>query len=48
MTKPVGSNTVMRATMMAVALVATAAAQAQAPSDWTEPFPPFKIAGNLY
>src|ERR1044071_10391394 len=21
---------------------------AQAPADWTEPFPPFKIAGNLY
>src|SRR5262245_49322777 len=23
-------------------------ALAQQPADWTEPFPPFKIAGNLY
>lgn len=23
-------------------------AYAQANADWTEPFPPFKIAGNLY
>jgi metallo-beta-lactamase class B len=25
-----------------------ATSYAQAPADWTEPFPPFKIAGNLY
>ena len=34
------------------ALIAVAAganpALAQAPADWTKPFPPFKIAGNLY
>ena len=26
----------------------TGALPAQSPADWTEPFPPFKIAGNLY
>ncbi|HKQ04370.1 MAG TPA: subclass B3 metallo-beta-lactamase [Blastocatellia bacterium] len=26
----------------------TGAPSAQSPADWTEPFPPFKIAGNLY
>jgi metallo-beta-lactamase class B len=26
----------------------TSALSAQSPTDWTEPFPPFKIAGNLY
>ncbi len=30
------------------ALVFTGAVYAQSSSDWTEPFPPFKIAGNLY
>src|SRR4249920_2126491 len=35
--------------LIAVALVSLAgSARAQTPSDWTEPFPPFKIAGNLY
>ena len=29
-------------------LMARAAAAAQSPPDWTEPFPPFRIAGNLY
>ncbi len=29
-------------------LVSASAARAQNPSDWTEPFPPFKIADNLY
>jgi metallo-beta-lactamase class B len=29
-------------------LAASAPAAAQAPPDWTEPFPPFRIAGNLY
>jgi metallo-beta-lactamase class B len=28
--------------------LAIAAAFAQQPAEWTEPFPPFKIAGNLY
>src|SRR5216683_57934 len=29
-------------------LAATGSVFAQANSDWTEPFPPFRIAGNLY
>jgi len=29
-------------------LVARASASAQSPPEWTEPFPPFRIAGNLY
>jgi metallo-beta-lactamase class B len=33
--------------ILAVAVIAGAAG-AQNPADWTEPFPPFKIAGNLY
>lgn len=32
--------------VLAITLGATAAAQQ--PAEWTEPFPPFKIAGNLY
>lgn len=32
-----------------IAVISVAApAGAQRPSDWTEPFPPFRIAGNLY
>jgi metallo-beta-lactamase class B len=32
-----------------VAIISFASARySQAPDDWTEPFPPFKIAGNLY
>ena len=32
-----------------VAVIGSASAlYAQANADWTEPFPPFKIAGNLY
>src|SRR5438093_5028531 len=31
----------------AVAAIASRASS-QVPSDWTEPFPPFRIAGNLY
>jgi metallo-beta-lactamase class B len=34
---------------LAILILATvAAAFAQANPDWTEPFPPFHIAGNLY
>jgi metallo-beta-lactamase class B len=29
-------------------LATTGRASSQAPPDWTEPFPPFRIAGNLY
>lgn len=29
-------------------LLATQEARAQVPREWTEPFPPFRIAGNLY
>src|SRR6478672_1666267 len=32
----------------ALLLMASASASAQSPPDWTEPFPPFRIAGNLY
>jgi len=38
---------ILAGTMLAVALLASAAG-AQNPSDWTTPFPPFRIAGNLY
>src|SRR5215471_12312640 len=35
--------------VLVLALSATGSAFAQAnPPDWTEPFPPFRIAGNLY
>jgi metallo-beta-lactamase class B len=48
-TRRVGSKILVRATLMAVAIVTTAWAQGPSPPrDWTEPFPPFKIAGNLY
>src|SRR5215471_15149468 len=33
---------------LAFALLVTCKGLAQASSDWTEPFPPFRIAGNLY
>src|SRR6476620_6903024 len=33
---------------LACLLMASASASAQSPPDWTEPFPPFRIAGNLY
>jgi metallo-beta-lactamase class B len=33
---------------LALLLGMTAAASSQTPPDWTEPFPPFRIAGNLY
>ena len=49
MTRPVGFNILVRATLMAVAIVTPVWAQGPPPpTDWTEPFPPFKIAGNLY
>ncbi|HEV8191060.1 MAG TPA: hypothetical protein VGP82_06195, partial [Ktedonobacterales bacterium] len=37
--------------LLAATLLAVSSAQrlhAQAPPEWTEPFPPFRIAGNLY
>ena len=33
---------------MIAALLPAGAALAQGSPDWTEPFPPFRIAGNLY
>src|SRR6478752_2525473 len=36
------------AASFACLLMASASASAQNPPDWTEPFPPFRIAGNLY
>ena len=33
---------------LAAVALATTNAPAQSPPDWTEPFPPFRIAGNLY
>ena len=33
---------------LAWVLFASASASAQSPPDWTEPFPAFRIAGNLY
>ena len=44
----------MKKTIALIALVAAVGTSAprdlhaQFPADWTEPFPPFKIAGNLY
>jgi metallo-beta-lactamase class B len=42
----------MRHPILAIAAIATTcvagSASAQGASDWTEPFPPFRIAGNLY
>jgi metallo-beta-lactamase class B len=40
-------NIVFRALVAVAAFAGTARAQAN-PPDWTEPFPPFHIAGNLY
>ena len=39
-----------RATYMSLVLITTMSvvASAQADPSWTEPFPPFRIAGNLY
>lgn len=37
---------ILRALLATLTLVGTA--QAQNPSDWTEPFPPFRIVDNLY
>src|SRR5580658_8453316 len=37
---------VSRVFILVLAVVASASAQAQ--PDWTEPFPPFRVAGNLY
>ena len=36
------------AAALALLLGTSAAASSQTPPDWTEPFPPFRIAGNLY
>jgi len=38
----------LKRAFFAAAVLATAAGAQQSPADWTEPFPPFKIAGNLY
>jgi metallo-beta-lactamase class B len=40
-------NALSRAAFFLV-IAATGPAGAQYPADWTEPFPPFRIAGNLY
>lgn len=34
--------------MVALPAVTSRPASAQYPAVWTEPFPPFKIAGNIY
>ncbi|MFN8574239.1 MAG: subclass B3 metallo-beta-lactamase [Gemmatimonadaceae bacterium] len=41
-------NRFSRLLLGALLITATSALRAQDPADWTEPFPPFKIAGNLY
>jgi metallo-beta-lactamase class B len=38
---------ILVSTMVAIGAGANTA-MAQAPADWTEPYPPFKVAGNLY
>jgi metallo-beta-lactamase class B len=40
--------TILRFSFFLLALPLALAARAQNPPDWTEPFPPFRIAGNLY
>jgi metallo-beta-lactamase class B len=47
-TRPVRQiiQTIPRVFILVLAIIASASAQAQ--PDWTEPFPPFRIAGNLY
>ena len=42
-----GLRAALGAALLAVALAACAS-PAQTPPEWTEPFPPFRIAGNLY
>jgi len=39
---------VLFSTTAILALAVAAATLAQQPAEWTEPFPPFRIAGNLY
>jgi metallo-beta-lactamase class B len=39
---------VMLATALVAVFIVAGALRAQASPDWTEPFPPFRIAGNLY
>jgi metallo-beta-lactamase class B len=39
---------VLFSTLASLALAVAGAALAQQPPEWTEPFPPFRIAGNLY
>jgi len=41
-------NLVIVVLYLAVSLVVADSASAQANPEWTEPFPPFRIAGNLY
>jgi metallo-beta-lactamase class B len=42
-------NKVTRCALFVVAFISAASSlRAQQPADWTEPFPPFKIMGNLY
>jgi metallo-beta-lactamase class B len=38
----------VRTAAFIVAMCAAVGLRAQTPADWTEPFPPFRIAGNLY
>jgi metallo-beta-lactamase class B len=39
---------ILVAAIFTLVISITEALSAQSPADWTEPFPPFKIAGNLY
>ena len=41
-------NVTLRFSLLILVLAATVSALAQNSPDWTEPFPPFHIAGNLY
>src|SRR2546421_11493071 len=41
-------NVTIRFHLLILVLTVTVGALAQASPDWTEPFPPFHIAGNLY
>jgi metallo-beta-lactamase class B len=43
-----GQKATILSRIMIVVLAIAGCAFAQAPPDWTEPFPPFRIAGNLY
>ena len=42
------SSSVLRAGAFAAVFITASKLRAQATPDWTEPFPPFRIAGNLY